>query len=161
MIIEFLQDNPIFINKIAELMFREWGHLRENSKIDRYIESVCESLNKNKIPLTIIAKSENGDLLGFAGIVEYDMETNKDLTPWISGVFVLPAFRCKGIGGQIVKRLEKIAIDLGYKNLYLFTLDKVSFYSNLSWTKIKDDYYFDTKVTVMKKYWAGQKITVA
>ena len=74
------------------------------------MDLIIKSLNKNKIPLTIIAKSENVDLLGFASIVEYDMETNKDLTPWISGVFVLPEFRCKGIGGQIVKRLEQIAL---------------------------------------------------
>ena len=101
--------------------------------------------------MTIIAKSENGDLLGFAGIVDYDMETNKDLTPWLSGVFVLNEYRRNGIGGQIVKRLEQIASDLGFKKLYLFTLDKESFYLNLSWTKLKDDYYFDTKVTIMIK----------
>jgi GNAT superfamily N-acetyltransferase len=149
--IEFLKDNPEFINKIAELMFKEWGHLRENSKIDRYLNAINSRLNNTCIPLTIIAKSEKGDLIGFASIVEFDMEINKDLTPWISGVLVIPEYRGKGIGGQIIDRLEQIAIDLGYNKIYLFTFDKEAFYSNLSWIKIKNDSYQNLQVSIMTK----------
>jgi len=151
MIIEFLKDNPGFIDEIAALMFEEWGHIRQGTTMERYYNYLKEKQNIDKIPLTLIAKSENNELLGFASLVISDMEINKDLSPWISGVFVLPEHRGKGFGGILVGRLEQLAKDFGYEKLYLYTFDKERFYSDLSWTKIKDEYYLNSNVGVMIK----------
>jgi len=149
--IEFLKDNLKFIDKIAELMFKEWGHIRQGTTIERYYNYLNEKLNSDKIPLTLIAKSENDELLGFASLVTSDMEINKDLSPWISGVFVIPEYRRKGFGGLLVDKLEQIASDFGLEKLYLYTFDKEEFYSDLLWTKIKDEFYLNSKVSVMSK----------
>jgi GNAT superfamily N-acetyltransferase len=149
--IEFLKDNPGFVDKIADLMFNEWGHIRQGTTIERYNNYLREKLNSDIIPLTLIAKSENDELLGFASIVTSDMETNNELSPWISGVFVVPEYRGKGFGGLLVDKLEQIASDLGFEKLYLYTFDREKFYSNLSWVKIKDEFYLNSKVVVMTK----------
>jgi GNAT superfamily N-acetyltransferase len=149
--IEYLKDNPDYVYQIAELIFKEWGNLRVNTKVDRYLDAIGSRLNTEKTPLTIIAKSDNGDLIGFASLVDSDMDINKDLTPWISGVYVIVEQRGKGVGREIVERLEQIAIDLGFNELYLFTYDKERFYSNLSWITIKTDFYLNHQVTIMTK----------
>jgi GNAT superfamily N-acetyltransferase len=149
--IEFLKDNPEYVYQIAELIFKEWGHLRLNVTIDRYLNAIENRLNTEKTPLTIIAKTENGELIGFASLIDSDMDINKDLTPWISGVYVIAEHREKGAGSAIVKRLEQIATDLGFNELYLFTYDKENFYSNLLWVKIKTDLYLNHQVTIMTK----------
>ena len=125
--IEFLKNNLGCIDTIADLMFKEWGHLRQGTTIERYYNYLSDKDNTDRIPLTLIAKSENNELLGFASLVTSDMETNKDLSPWISGVFVLPKHRGKGYGGLLVDRLEQIASDLGCEKLYLYTFDKERF----------------------------------
>lgn len=149
--IEFLKENPVFFDAIAEHMFKEWGHLREGVTIARYYNYLEEKLNTNHIPLTIIAKSGANELLGFASLVSSDMETNKDMTPWISGVFVIPEHRGKGIGRLLINRLEQLAHGFGFEKLYLYTFDKEGFYRSLSWEKLKDECYLNNSVSVMVK----------
>lgn len=151
--VEFLKYNPEYVDQIAHCMFKEWGHLRGDTNADRYVQSVSNRVNDDKTPLTIIVKSEDGELAGFASLVDHDMETRQDLLPWLGGVFVLPEYRGKGIGKIIVSEIERVAGDLGFDKLYLFTLDKdkEEFYAHLSWAKLKDDYYLNSPVTIMSK----------
>ncbi len=149
--IEFLKENPVFYNTIAELMFQEWGHLREGATIARYYNYLEEKLNTNRIPLTIITKSGANELLGFASLVSSDMEINNDLTPWISGVFVAPEHRGKGIGRLMINHLEQLARSFGFDKLYLYTFDKEDFYRSLSWEKLKEEKYLNCNVSVMVK----------
>jgi GNAT superfamily N-acetyltransferase len=149
--IEYLKDNPDYVYQIAGLIFKEWGNLRINATVDRYLDAIGNRLNTEKTPLTILAKSDNGDLIGFGSLVDSDMDINKDLTPWISGVYVIAEQRGKGVGRKIVERLEQIAIELGFNELYLFTYDKERFYSKLSWFTIKTDLYRNHNVTIMTK----------
>lgn len=147
--IEFLKENPVFYDTIAECMFREWGHLHEGATLARYYNYLEEKLNTDRIPLTIIAKSRANELLGFASLVSSDMEINKDITPWISGVFVVPEHRGNGIGRLMISRLEQLARGFGFDKLYLYTFDKEDFYRSLSWEKLKTDRYLNSTVSVM------------
>jgi GNAT superfamily N-acetyltransferase len=149
--IEFFKDNLGYIDQISDLMFKEWGYLRKGTTIERYYDYLTDKDNTDKIPLTVVAKSEKNELLGFASLVICDMETNKDFSPWISGVFVLPEYRGQGYGGLLVERLEQLASNFGFEKLYLYTFDKERFYLKLSWIKIKEEYYLNSNVAVMIK----------
>lgn len=149
--IEFLKENPVFFDAIAEHMFREWGQMSEGVTIARYYNYLEENLNTNRIPLTIIAKSGANELLGFASLVSFDMEINKDLSPWISGVFVIPEHRGRGIGRLLINRLEQLAFGFGYERLYLYTFDKEAFYRSMSWEKLKDERYLNRDAVIMEK----------
>ena len=63
----------------------------------------------------------------------HDLEGREDLTPWLGGVFVLPAFRRQGIGSALCAAVEEHAQRTGVKTLYLFTLDQQSMYARLGW----------------------------
>jgi N-acetylglutamate synthase-like GNAT family acetyltransferase len=151
MVIEFLSDNRALIPDIAEDFFQEWGYLRPGSSVFRYIIKLDERKNKNKIPLAIVAKSKKGEFLGTASLVENDMDTFHEFHPWISSVFVVPAQRNKGIGRELLKKLEGVAWEFGFHKIYLFTLDKEAFYSKLGWLTVKKDNYLSKDVTIMSK----------
>ena len=48
------------------------------------------------VPLTVVASIE-GVPVGSASLLEEDMETHADLSPWLASVFVLPTSRRQGI----------------------------------------------------------------
>jgi N-acetylglutamate synthase-like GNAT family acetyltransferase len=151
MIIEYLKNKPEYIEEIAHHMFSEWGHLRKNINVNRFLNALNSRLNDDKIPFTLIAISKSKELIGFASIVENDMDINRELKPWISGVYIKSEFRNKGMGQILVDKLEEKAKNLGLKKLYLFTFDKEKFYNKLGWNKIKNDFYLDLDVTLMSK----------
>lgn len=105
-------------------------------------------LNDDLLPSTFIAK-ENGVLLGSAALVESDMDTHKELTPWLASVFVSPGARRKGVGSSLVKHIMATAKQAGFNELYLFTPNMEPFYKQLGWMRIlKEDYRCET-VTIM------------
>ena len=150
MTIDFIKYHPDYCTEIADYMYKEWGHLRDNSSVDRYISAINNRLNTDRLPLTIIA-IDNHKLIGFASIVDFDMDINRELTPWVSGVYVISEYRGFGIGKQLVNRLEQISNDLGFLRLHLFTFDKERFYLKQNWIKIKDERYLNNEVSVMTK----------
>lgn len=143
----YLKNDIWAIPEVATYMSEEWGLYPP----EMYINMLYKCLNINKIPLTIIAKSENNELMGFASLVEFDMEEHKELTPWVNGVFVAPKYRKQGVGRTLVKELETIAFQIGCSKIYLFTIDKQRFYSKLHWIKLMDSKYLDKDVTIMKR----------
>ncbi len=105
-------------------------------------------LNDDLIPSTFIAIEK--DLLGSAAIVAHDMDTKKELSPWLASVFVSSENRSRGIGTQLVLFVMNQAREAGIKTLYLFTPDKEHFYKRLGWHTISKELYRDHMVTVMQ-----------
>jgi N-acetylglutamate synthase-like GNAT family acetyltransferase len=100
------------------------------------------------VPSTFIAKTT--ELLGSAAIVENDMDTKPELTPWLASVFVAPEYRNQGIGSQLVKHVMQKAKQAGIKAIYLFTPDQTIFYQKLGWEVISTEEYREHSVTVMR-----------
>lgn len=151
MIIEYLSENRAMIPEIAENLFQEWGYLRPESSVFRYILKLNERTNIDKIPFSIVAKSETGKFIGIASLVENDMDVDHEFRPWISGVLVQNENRNKGIGSALVKKLESLAYKLRFNKLYLFTFDKEAFYLKLGWSIIKKDHYLNSEISIMFK----------
>ena len=59
--------------------------------------------------------------VGTAGIAPYDLDTRPDLTPWLVGVFVQPAFRGRGHAQALVRRVEAFAQEASVPVLWLYT----------------------------------------
>jgi N-acetylglutamate synthase-like GNAT family acetyltransferase len=108
-------------------------------------------MNVDKLPLSMVAKTETGKFLGIASLVENDMDVNHEFFPWISGVLVVSENRKEGIGSALVRKMESWAFGLGFEKLYLFTFDKEPFYLSLGWSVVKKDYYLNSEVTVMQR----------
>jgi GNAT superfamily N-acetyltransferase len=47
--------------------------------------------------------------VGTAGLMRSDLESRPDLTPWLGGLFVEPAFRARGHATALVRQVEDFA----------------------------------------------------
>lgn len=133
------------------MFYRQWGAVYpELSKEDRK-QRLIARVNKKKSP-TIIVAIENGEVLGSAAILENDMRTRPELSPWLGDVYVKEEHRHKGIGRTLVGYVERLAGEMGVLTLYLYTFDRLRFYRLLGWKVLEKTKYQGFDVTIMFKH---------
>lgn len=143
-----LKDNADYLPTLALWHQNEWSDLNPGETIQQRIKRMQLYLNDNFIPSTFVAK--NKTLLGSAAIVDHDMETRQDLTPWLASVFVAPEHRHKGIARKLVLHVMNQAKNEGVKMLYLFTTDRAEYYQKLGWNTHSVVQYHGHEVTIMQ-----------
>ena len=70
---------------------------------------------------------------GTAGLMRSDLETRPDLTPWLGGLYVVPALRRRGHAAKLVRCVEDFTRAASVPVLWLYTLDAEGLYSRLGW----------------------------
>lgn len=146
--IEHLADHPDLIRELAALHHAEWGHMRPDRSLDARTERLRKACGRGGVP-TVVVALDDGGLLGSAMLIANDMETRPDLTPWLAGVFVLPAHRGRGLGAALVARIEGEAAAAGAAHLYLYTPGARAFYERLGWRAIEETDHLGHRVTIM------------
>jgi predicted N-acetyltransferase YhbS len=146
--IEYLADHPEFLRTLAEWQHGEWGHLRPGDTVEARMARLGSCGERERIPLTVVAH-ENGDVLGSASLIAHDMDTRKELTPWLAGVFVAPEHRRRGIGAALVRRIMVEASQLSVPVLYLYTVHSEKFYASLGWSLQEHTSYRDQNIAIM------------
>lgn len=140
MTIEYLADRREFIPTIAHSLHDEWGHLRPNETVDDRIARVERACGHREIPTTFVAVV--GDQPGgCASLIEHDMLTRQELSPWLAGAFVQPQHRRRGIGAALVERVVEEARALGVARLYLYTPGSGKLYRRLGWSVLERTFY--------------------
>jgi GNAT superfamily N-acetyltransferase len=145
-----LADYPELAPMLAKWHWEEWGHLAPNRPLEQWIERMADRVNRDQIPLTVIAFEEDQPV-GLASLVIYDMDTRKDLSPWLAGVYVAPAFRGRGHGAALVTAIEEYGVKLGVETLYLYTNTAQGLYEKLGWSEIEREPYRGREVVIMQK----------
>ena len=144
-----LKKEPTHIEQLAKWHHDEWSFLNPNGTVESRRQKMLRYLEEGPVPRTFIAKLDK-QLVGSAAIVDSDMDTHPEYTPWLASVFVPPERRCKGIGAMLVKHVMAHASEHGIRVMYLFTPDKEEFYKRLGWATLSKEQYRNCPVTVMK-----------
>ena len=97
--------------------YTEWGHLRPGETVEDRAGRVERGCGHREIPITFVALAGQ-QCLGSASLVACDMDIRPTLTPWLSGVFVAPEHRRRGVGAALVERVVQEARALGKPRLY-------------------------------------------
>ena len=142
-----LKEVPHHLETLAGWHHAQWSYLNPDRTLAERIDRMREHLTPDFIPTTFIA--EKNKLLGSAGIIKYDMDTRKELSPWLEGVYVSPEFRRRGIGSELVLHVMEQAVDNNVKTLYLYTTDRETFYARLGWSTLEKTDYHGYPVTIM------------
>jgi GNAT superfamily N-acetyltransferase len=116
--VEYLADRREFIPTAARWHHEEWGHLRPGETVEDRAVRVERDCGHREIPTTFVALAGH-QCLGSASLVACDMDIRPALTPWLSGVFVAPEHRRRGVGAALVERVVQEARALGKPRLYL------------------------------------------
>lgn len=132
--ISYLADYPEFIEIMAPWIYEHWRACLIDETLDARIEKLRSHLNKDTLPIAFVAHAGT-EVFGTAALRVHDLPGRDDLTPWLGGVFVAEPFRNRGIGTKLCAAVEEKAKFLfGQHPLYLFTLDKQSWYQNQGWS---------------------------
>jgi N-acetylglutamate synthase-like GNAT family acetyltransferase len=133
--ISYLTEHPEFIPTLARGLLEQYGHILP-STIETRIAKLQTHMNRDVLPIAWVAHS-GMEVFGTAALRVHDLEGREDLTPWLGGVYVLPEFRRRGIGTALCATVEQKAAVLGTRALYLFTLDRQSWYRSLGWSRFE------------------------
>lgn len=147
--IVYLANHQQYIPMLAPWLFGEWGHLNIGETLESRVARLQLHTGSPGIPCTLLAL-EGEMLLGSAALVENDLSSHPQLTPFLASVFVIPEHRKKGVASALVKQVMNTAADLGFDTLYLITHDQQKLYAKLAWSPVEDLQYRGESVTLMK-----------
>ena len=131
-----LADKKEFIAELVELHHAAWKHLNPSLTLDGRAEAIAEAAGREGIPSIFIAVSGN-QLDGSAALVQNDMDTKPDLTPWLAAVYVKEAFRHQGVATDLIARCETEAARSNANTWYLYTEFASRLYEKLGWLHLE------------------------
>lgn len=144
-----LRNAPQHIPTIARWHYDEWGYLNPDKTLEHRIERMRRYLGEQPIPSMLICVAGD-EILGTAALVETDMDSHPELTPWLASVYIRRDQRGFGLGKKIVQALMNFAGQQQLAHLYLFTPNQSGFYAALGWKSVIQETYRDTPVTIMR-----------
>ncbi len=94
--------------------------------------------------------------VGTASLAAQDLASRPDLTPWLAGVFVHPAFRRRGYATALVRRAEEFAMAASLPALWLYTWTAEPLYARLGWHRVGLEQNRGSEVVLMKRSLADE-----
>jgi N-acetylglutamate synthase-like GNAT family acetyltransferase len=137
--IEFalLTDRPGEIARVARWWFDEWGLPERHPSFAEYVREL-EALTDEVLPIHLIAERAGRAV----GVATLKTKVGHHVIPgqshWLSGVYVEPSCRCRGVATALCQRIVLAATRKSITRLYLQTeyLDG-GLYSKLGWTPVR------------------------
>ncbi|MED5421818.1 MAG: GNAT family N-acetyltransferase [Pseudomonadota bacterium] len=151
--LKFLADQPDAVPIIAKWYYSEWGHCDPNNSIENTCTRINGKLNKDKVPLHIIATNRD-NVMGVAQLKTHEMSIYPDREYWLGSVYVDTPYRGQKVAQNICVHSIKTARSFGIKTLYLQTeaLENGGLYGKLGWQPLERVHYNGADVLVMEKH---------
>jgi predicted N-acetyltransferase YhbS len=146
--IELLADHPEHVETLARWHCEEDGRAGDPEWLAFWRGHLRCECGRERIPLAFVALDGN-DLVGHVSLVERNMSTHRELSPWLAGTLVHPSRRGSGLGTELVRHAVERAAELGIRRLYLYTERARPFYEKLGWGRLWDEVYEGECVAVM------------
>ncbi|MDQ0233254.1 GNAT family N-acetyltransferase [Metabacillus malikii] len=148
--VEYLSNHPEKIEEVSEMVFNEFIVKTGSSKTFEDVVKHFSNTDTHAFRITFIAL-ENGKCLGTVSIFENDLKIRNKYKPWLASLYTKPEYHGRGIGQTLIAKTIDVAIELGFKELYLRTENASDYYRNRGWTYVEtvsDDIY--EKIDVFK-----------
>lgn len=148
--IHYLCDHRDTIPTLARWYHEQWAFVSPVLSVEDAIRRFESRAYRGQIPAAFVALVD-GHAVGLACLVEHDMDSSSDLSPWLASVLVAPEFRGRGIGTALSERATQEASRLGHDGLFLVTFDQVPFYARLGWSILEETTHVGRPATIMTK----------
>ncbi|MCL1865356.1 MAG: GNAT family N-acetyltransferase [Spirochaetes bacterium] len=96
----------------------------------------------NELPCSFVALC-NEFPVGMVSLRTVDLQSREDLTPWLSALYVLPDYRNRGIGSELINAVLDLSREKGFKKIFLFLDNRdiiklEKYYSTRGWIYLDD-----------------------
>ncbi len=145
-----LAESKECIAELAELHHGEWKYLNPSLTLKGRAEAIADAAGREGIPSIFIAILVS-QLIGSAALVQNDMDTKPDLSPWLAAVYVKEGFRHQGVATELITRCEGEAVRSNAVAWYLYTEFALKLYEKLGWRHMERCEYKGVTVDVMCK----------
>ncbi|CAM3685463.1 GNAT family N-acetyltransferase [Parendozoicomonas haliclonae] len=139
---------PEALPALAEWHYDEWAHLYPKETLASFTNDLARGLSEETLPTTLVVY-EQGEIIGSASLIEDDMDSHPELSPWLANVFIREDHRGRGLGQLIAKAIMDFAKAKNIDEMFLFTPDQQTFYERLGWTLRNRESYHGEDVSLM------------
>lgn len=123
---------------LSRLNFAEWADTLpelSHSAWDNFYQE-CAMNGDSSLPTTIVG-TLHGEVVGCVSLeVIDDVDEFPHYTPWISSLVVARDHRNKGIASQLTQNASRLAFEMGYSRIFLWTYEQETMYQRLGWSVI-------------------------
>jgi GNAT superfamily N-acetyltransferase len=132
-----LADRLDAVPLVAGWWFDEWGHERAGASRESFAADLRAEIRGDPLPVHLLALRDDA-VVGVAVLKLHELaELYPNLRHWLTGVYVAPGSRGRGIASALARRLVEAARSLGVTTVHLQTeaLDG-GLYAKLGWKPI-------------------------
>ena len=126
---DHLLQHPGHVRLVAGWIYHEFWEGRAGYSVETFEALLHEASDPDHIPLSLIALTD-GRPAGTVNLIHNDDAIRPHLHPWLAALVVVPEFRRRGVGADLVRALVGEARRLGFFELFLGT-DIPGFYQKL------------------------------
>ena len=148
--IAYLADHPEVIPVIRRWFETEWTAYYGPGGPGDAEQDLLAYSSRGKLPVGLIALYEDRPC-GIAALKASSISTHTHLGPWAAAGLVLPQLRGRGIGSNLLRRLEEVARGFGYSTIYCGTATAVGLLERNGWQFMERVRYDGDNVSIYQK----------
>lgn len=133
-VIDYLVDSDKAFEPVVDWVHSQWVAHWGRSRLST-VQLLRSRLSRDRLPLTLVAQVGD-EPVGTLSIADDEAPAGRGCLPCLSGVYVPPAWRGRGVGGQLCARAVGEAVRLALPRLGLFTADARDFYARRGWRAV-------------------------
>lgn len=129
-----LREVPSYAPVLAAAHAREWAHLYADWNEAVALSDFEAEQKMTDVPTTWVAHHPSHGPMGSVSLVRDDLPDRPGLNPWLASLFVFPHFRGRGLGKVLVQEVLGFLQDRNYPEVFLFTENRVAYFSKFRFT---------------------------
>ena len=147
--ISYLADHPEVLGDLAAGFKAQWASHFADQPLEAIKMGFANCCREKGVPCALVAMVE-GTFAGTASLRPESGTVCPGKGPWLTHLYVTPAFRNQGIGTRLIRAVEAEATRNGFAELHAATARAAPVFERSGWQKIEVVEYQGDRVSVFR-----------